>query len=104
MKKTEKRLSEVYHPFWKEFDENQYSEATSLFAGRLKINGFDLEWFKNKVCLDAGCGSGRYVQAMLDLKAKEVVGIDLDPTVAQKNVNDPQVKIIQGDIICHLVN
>lgn len=97
-KTKEKKLSEIYHPFWNEFNKKQYSEATSLFAGRLKANGFDLNWFKDKVCLDAGCGSGRYVQAMLDLEAKEIVGIDLDPAVAKKNIYNPKAKVMEGDI------
>lgn len=98
MKKSEVRLSKIYHPFWKNFEQKQYSEAVALFAGRLKINGFDVNWFKDKVCLDAGCGSGRYVRAMLELEAKEVVGIDIDPAVAKDNIKDSKAKILQGDI------
>jgi ubiquinone/menaquinone biosynthesis C-methylase UbiE len=98
MKKTEKKLSEIYHPSWKKFDSEQKAQAISLFAGRLKANGFDLSWFKGKVCLDAGCGSGRYVQAMLDLGAKKVVGVDLNTDVAKKAINSDKVELIEGDI------
>jgi len=98
MKKKEAELSKIYHPHWEKFNKNQYNQSISLFGGRLKVNGFDLGWFKDKVCLDAGCGSGRYVQAMLDLNAKEVVGLDFNPKIAQERINDPKAKIIQGDI------
>lgn len=97
-KEKEKILGDIYSPFWSNFNEKQYSQATALFVGRLKANGFILEWFKNKVCLDAGCGSGRYVQAIIDLGAKEVIGIDLNPVIAKKNVTNPKAKILEGDI------
>jgi len=96
--KEENRLSTIYHPLWNKFNKKQFSKATSLFAGRLMINGFDLSWFKGKKCLDAGCGSGRYIKAMLDLGAKEVVGIDLDIKIARKNIKSKKVKLIKGDI------
>ncbi len=98
IKDKELKLSKIYHQHWNRFNKEQFDQSISLFAGRLKVNGFDLDWFKGKKCLDAGCGSGRYVQAMLDLGASEVVGLDLDPAVAQNKIANPKAKIIQGDI------
>ena len=98
IRKSEVRLSKIYHPFWKNFEQKQYSEAVALFAGRLTTNGFDIDWFKDKICLDAGCGSGRYVHALLELEAKEVVGIDIDPAIARNNIKSDNAKIIEGDI------
>jgi len=44
---------------------------------RFAANGFDLEWFQGKRCLDAGCGGGRYAIAMARLGASEVIGCDI---------------------------
>jgi ubiquinone/menaquinone biosynthesis C-methylase UbiE len=44
---------------------------------RHKRWGIDLDWFKDKVCLDAGCGGGRFVVALARLGAKKVAGIDI---------------------------
>jgi len=98
MKESEAKLSEIYHPLWEKFNSEQYGQSVSLFAGRLIVNGFDISWFENKVCLDAGCGSGRYIQAMLDLKAKEVIGLDLNPAIAISKINDSRAKILSADL------
>ncbi len=37
------------------------------------------EFIKDKYCLDAGCGSGRFSYAMQKLGAKKVDSIDLSP-------------------------
>ncbi|HLD80272.1 MAG: hypothetical protein A2822_04525 [Candidatus Staskawiczbacteria bacterium RIFCSPHIGHO2_01_FULL_41_41] len=54
MKESEAKLSEIYHSLWEKFNSEQYGQSVSLFAGRLIVNGFDISWFENKVCLDAG--------------------------------------------------
>jgi len=95
---TELELSRIYHPIWNSFTKDQFKEAAKLFGGRLKVNGFDPGWFKGKKCLDAGCGSGRYVQAMLDFGVEEVVGVDLNVDAAKKMIDDERAKIIDGDI------
>jgi len=98
IRKTEIELSKIYHPVWNSFTKDQFKDAVTLFGGRLKANGFDLEWFKGKKCIDAGCGSGRYVQAMLDLGAEEVVGVDLDTAAAKKMIDDKRATVMDGDI------
>lgn len=54
-----------------------FEESVELFFKRHKKWGIDLDWFRDKVCLDAGCGGGRFVVALAKLGAKEVVGIDI---------------------------
>ena len=44
---------------------------------RFRDNKFDVSWFQNKQCLDAGCGGGRYSIAMQKLGAQSVVGVDI---------------------------
>ena len=44
---------------------------------------------KNKDCLDAGCGNGRYTHAMLKLGAKKVISFDISEEAIKKckNIN-----------------
>ena len=53
---------------WEEFSDNHFEKWTPLPVNK----GF----FKGKVCLDAGCGSGRAVRSLLKLGAKKVYAID----------------------------
>lgn len=77
-KVVEKKIASLYAPLWENFDQKMFDESVELFGRRLKRNDFDPEWFKEKTCLDAGCGNGRYVVAMALLQAKQVVGLDMN--------------------------
>lgn len=45
----------------------------------------DKNYFNNKICLDAGCGSsGHAIYAMLKMGAKRVYGFDLNKTIFEK--------------------
>ncbi len=57
----------------------EYDVFTNFLRERLRVNDIDQEVFKGKVCLDAGCGSGRGSIFMLSAGAKKVTGIDLSP-------------------------
>ncbi len=62
--------------------------------------GLDLNKFKGKLILDAGCGVGRFMETVLNYDAK-VVGVDLSFAidVAQKNVgSNRKAELIQADI------
>jgi len=59
------------------YDDENFKFSVDLFERRFRDGGFDLEWFKGKTCLDAGCGGGRYSIAMAKLGAAAVTGIDL---------------------------
>ena len=96
--KQEKKLSKLYAPDWKKFKDKEYKKSVSLFQKRLEVNGFDIKWFKDKICLDAGCGSGRYIQAMIDLGVKKVVGIDINTNSAKNKIKDKRVVLLKGDI------
>lgn len=79
-----------------QFDtEDQKSSETFL----RKI-GFSPETVKDKLVLDAGCGSGRYSE-VINRWGGKVVGIDLSNAVkaCYENLGDKAVKVIQADIL-----
>lgn len=78
LKKIEQQTADLYAPLWENFNQKSFDESIALFGRRLKRNGFDLKWFKGKICLDAGCGGGRYAIAMALLHAKRVIGLDMN--------------------------
>lgn len=73
------------------YDDEGFKFSVDLFERRFRDGGFDLEWFKGKTCLDAGCGGGRYSIALAKLGAAEVTGIDLSEVAiadAQRRAKD----------------
>lgn len=80
----------LYGSLWVDFDDSTYfDEARDLLTTRLKRNKIDLDWFKGKECLDAGCGGGRYTTALASLGFKSVIGIDM----GTKGIEDARKRI-----------
>ena len=73
----EQKTGELFSKLWPEYDDILFDDSVDLFSERLKIAGFDLDWFQNKIALDAGCGGGRNTIALAKLGCSEVVGIDI---------------------------
>ncbi len=95
----EKQLAKIYKEDWKHFERFQWINSVNLFKQRLANNGIDTNWFLDKICLDAGCGSGRYIEALINLGAKKVIGMDLDIEIARSHLlKYKNVKLIEGDI------
>lgn len=65
------------------YDDEAFKHSVGLFANRFRQNEFDLDWFRGKSCLDAGCGmwdvgcGGRYSIALAHLGAASVSGVDI---------------------------
>ncbi len=76
-KNYELRTGEIYGKLFTNYDNKLFDESVELFEKRQKKWGVDLNWFKDKVCLDAGCGGGRFLVALARLGVKEVIGIDI---------------------------
>lgn len=60
-----------------------------------------LEVFRNKLVLDAGCGTGKFAYLAAQNGAREVIAVDLSDAVevAYRNTRDcPNVHVVQGDI------
>ncbi len=92
------QLNQVYNPQWNLLNQEQFNQAVDLFIGRLKVNNFDMGWFKDKKTLDVGCGSGRIVQALLDLGVQEAVGVGANTTALKNRITDPRAIIIEGNL------
>ncbi|MBI5401576.1 methyltransferase domain-containing protein [Candidatus Wolfebacteria bacterium] len=71
------KTGDIYGSLFTNYDDKLFDESVELFFKRHKLWKIDLNWFKNKICLDAGCGGGRFVVALSMLGAKEVRGIDI---------------------------
>lgn len=91
----EKRTHTLYGDLWVDFDSTIFfDEAYKLLLTRLERNNVDLAWFKDKACLDAGCGGGRYTVALSRLGFKKVVGID----IGSKGLADAGRRVKECDI------
>ncbi len=75
---VEDATGKIYDHLFTEYDERRFEESVALFPMRQQKWGVDLNWFKGKVCLDAGCGQGRFVVALGRLGAAKVVGVDIN--------------------------
>jgi ubiquinone/menaquinone biosynthesis C-methylase UbiE len=99
----ERNTGRLFSDLWAQYDGKLFEESVELFVKRLRRAHFDANWFKGKVCLDAGCGGGRNSVAMARLGAKEVVGID----VGEQGLTDaehrsrglPNLKFQYGSIL-----
>lgn len=60
----ELETGELFGGLWKPLSDEHFRDSVELFTKRAIANKFDLNWLKQKKCLDAGCGSGRYSVAL----------------------------------------
>lgn len=99
------KTNNIYGSLFTNYSDRQFEESVELFAARHQRWGIDLDWFKGKACLDAGCGGGRYLVALARLGAKEVIGIDIgerNVTVANERLQQrglDQAKAIQASVL-----
>lgn len=73
----EQTTGTLYSSLFTAYDEQRFDESVDLFFMRHKKWEIDLGWFNDKICLDAGCGGGRYLVALARLGAKKICGIDI---------------------------
>lgn len=74
---VENYTGNLYAQCWIHYDEKQFVDTVNMFERRFRHNGIDPGIVKEKECLDAGCGGGRYTIAMSNLGAKHAVGVDI---------------------------
>src|SRR3989344_4457434 len=79
----ENKTGNIYGSLFTGYDDKQFDDSVELFLMRHKRWGIDLNWFKDKICLDAGCGGGRYLVALSKLGVKDVVGIDISKAAVE---------------------
>ncbi len=59
-------------------DAEYFEESRYVLRGRLETNGIrPADLFGGKVIVDAGCGAGKFTQAIASFGAKRVIGIDI---------------------------
>lgn len=99
----ERSTGELFGELWPAYDRKLFEESVDLFYRRLELAGFDRGWFRDKACLDAGCGGGRNTIAMARLGAREAIGIDLGEAGladARERAKDlPNARFERGSIL-----
>jgi 2-polyprenyl-3-methyl-5-hydroxy-6-metoxy-1,4-benzoquinol methylase/uncharacterized protein YbaR (Trm112 family) len=67
----------------------------------LRQTGLAKDFFRGLICLDAGCGDGRFSKFLCEAGAEVVVGMDLGQSVevAREYNNSAQQQYVQGDIL-----
>ena len=95
----------LYGQAWSVFDEQAFVSASGLFKERFLLNDLDIDFINGADCLDYGCGSGRYCQALLELGANWVHGVDFSPqniALAKKRITEltdkKNISLREGDI------
>ena len=73
---TRQSVAQLYARAWTTYSESTYDHSISLMEARLRSNGLDEAFFRNKVCFDGGCGTGRFAIAMAKAGARRVVAMD----------------------------
>ncbi|MAU58303.1 MAG: hypothetical protein CMC33_01420 [Flavobacteriaceae bacterium] len=86
---SEKHHNIVYGKTFSKLKKNQIKELVNNYSKRFRVNKIDpKKIFKNKKCLDAGCGFGRGSLFMLSNSAKFVTSVDIsDNNIKTTNQN-----------------
>jgi len=78
----EQKTKVVYGDTFERYNKEEFLEFLKPLEVRLAKNGIDQAVFKDKLCLDAGCGGGRASVLMARAGAKKVISYDL----TEKNI------------------
>lgn len=75
----EDQVSGLFSDIWVDMTDDIYFDQSYEFTEvRFKKSGFDpVEFFKDKVVVDGGCGSGKFSAAIGRFGAKKVIGVDI---------------------------
>ena len=92
------KTGSIYGNLFTQYSNAQFQDSVELFFIRHRKWGIDLDWFKDKKCLDAGCGGGRFMVALSWLGAHEVRGIDISKdAIAAANERFKHYSCAQAD-------
>ena len=99
----ESQTGDLFGSLWSSLNDDQYRDSVDLFTKRAMANQFDLDWLKGKVCLDAGCGSGRYSVALALHGVASVTAVDISDSglkEASRRAKDfPQISFQQASVL-----
>ncbi|MDC0476542.1 methyltransferase domain-containing protein [Alphaproteobacteria bacterium] len=75
----ESKVSNLFSDVWVDMtDDIYFDQSFEYTCERLEKNGIDPnELFRDKLVVDAGCGSGKFSATIAKLGAKKVVGVDI---------------------------
>jgi ubiquinone/menaquinone biosynthesis C-methylase UbiE len=76
-------VADLYARAWTTYSESTYDHSVGLIEERLRRSGLDASFFRDKVCFDGGCGTGRFAVAMARAGARHVYAVD----VAQQSLD-----------------
>lgn len=76
MRTVEEETSFVFGETFKQYNKEELRRSIDCLKTRLVKNNISLDVFKDKICLDAGCGGGRASIMMCELGAKKVYAVD----------------------------
>jgi 2-polyprenyl-3-methyl-5-hydroxy-6-metoxy-1,4-benzoquinol methylase/uncharacterized protein YbaR (Trm112 family) len=88
---------------WNRFKQEQIDSTNGTKQSEQRVfseTGWTREWLRGKWILDAGCGAGRFLDALADTEA-DVVGVDITNAVdaAQSNIGGrANVHLVQASI------
>lgn len=94
----------LFEAAWTTYSDKTYDHSVELIRDRLARNGFDAKFFAGKVCLDGGCGTGRFSVAMAELGARKVFAVDLGGSSLEylekvkKRLKLDNIEIVKQDV------
>ena len=77
MNKVEIATGELYGSIWNLMDEEAFATFADAHWNKFRNAGLAQDFLRGRICLDAGCGSGRAVRSMLKDGAAKVYAIDI---------------------------
>jgi SAM-dependent methyltransferase len=100
---SETETGELFGTLWPALSDAQFQESIDLWDKRAVANNFDLGFIKDKKCLDAGCGSGRYSIALARNGAESVTAIDISKNgiaeAKKRAVGIPKIQFQQASTL-----
>lgn len=96
----------LFQDLWIRYNDKQFiNDRLNYYIKRIKKNNI-LKEFKNKICIDFGCGHGQFLMALQKLGAKKSIGIDFGKkniSFANKmkkklKINKNKLKFINGNV------
>lgn len=67
----------LFGDIWSRTDDKMFERLRGAFPKLMDTVGFDTTWFKDKRCLDIGCGTGRLAASLMDYGAGWVCACDI---------------------------
>jgi ubiquinone/menaquinone biosynthesis C-methylase UbiE len=103
-KPVEQTTGQLYGSIWNLYSDEAFDKFSDDHWNKFRNAGLPEDFLKGKICLDAGCGSGRATRSMLKDGAGEVHAIDIgDDCVANTRRRNARwhdrLKVQQGSVL-----